>query len=82
LASRVEAIIFIDYMRSWMSHGTSKRMKGTSDTNLRDLLDILDRLEPELNLSEGGHVAGILGCSAQDGLLGGDAGERPPCEHY
>ena len=69
-------------MRSGMSQGASERTKRTPNTNLCDLLDIPDRLETELELSEGGHVTGILGSGAQDRLLGWNAGERPPCEHY
>ena len=57
-------------------------MKGTSNTNLCDLLDISDRLETELELSEGSHVTGILRSSTQGRLLGRNAGECPPCEHY
>ena len=82
MLNRVEAIIFIDYMRSGISHGARKHTKGTSNTNLCDLLDIPDRLETELELSEGGHVSGILGSSVEDGPLGRNAGESPPCEHY
>jgi len=82
LANRVEAIIFIDCMRSGMSRRARECTKGTSNTNLCDLLDILDRLETEFDLSEGGHVSGILGSSTSDGLLSGNAGESPPCKHY
>ena len=69
-------------MRSGMSHRAGKHTEGTPNTNLCDLLDIPDRLETEFELSEGGHVTGILWGSTQDGGLGRDASERPPCEHY
>jgi hypothetical protein len=82
LANRVEAIIFIDYMRSGMSYRAGGRMKGTPNTNLCDLLNIPDRLETELELSKRGHVTSILWGNAEDGLLSGDAGESSPCEHY
>ena len=82
MANRVEAIIFIDCMRSGMSHEAREHTKGVLNTNLCDLLNIPDRLEAEFELSESGHVTGILGSSAEDGLLGGNAGESPPCEHY
>jgi hypothetical protein len=82
LANRVEAIIFIDYMRPGMSYGAIERTKGSLNTNFCDLLNIPDRLESELKFSEGRHVTGILWGSAENGLLSGDAGESPPCEHY
>ena len=69
-------------MRSAMSHRASEYTKGTSNTNLRDLLNIPDGLEAKLELSEGGHVTGILWSSAEDGLLSRNACESPPCEHY
>jgi hypothetical protein len=52
------------------------------NTNLCDFLDVPDRLETKLELSEGGHVTGILWSGAGDGLLSRDARESPPCEHY
>ena len=82
MLNRVEAIIFIDCMRPELSHADRKRTKGTSNTNLCDLLNISDRLEAEFELSEGGHVSGILRSGVEDRPLGRNAGESPPCEHY
>jgi len=69
-------------MRSEMSYGAREHRKRRSNANLCDLLDIPNRLETKLELSEGSHIPGILGGSPESGLLGMNAGESPPCEHY
>ena len=82
MLNRVEAIIFIDCMHSGISHGITNRKKDKLNTNLRDLLDVLDRLQTELELPEGGHVSRILGGGIEDEPLCRNAGEGPPCKHY
>ena len=50
-------------------------------THLRDLLNVPYRLETKLNLTKGGHVAGLGGRSAQCRGLGRNTTERTPSEH-
>ena len=53
----------------------------SSKTHLRDLLNVPHRLETQLNLTKGGHVAGLGGRSPQHGGLGRNTAERTPSEH-
>lgn len=52
------------------------------ETYFGDFLNVSDRLEPQLNFTKGGHVAGILrGSTTTVSLLDGETGDGLPGEH-
>jgi hypothetical protein len=75
-ASLVDAIIFIDCAR--LNHRPA--LEHEKAAYLGDFLNISDRLEPQLDFAEGGHVAGILGGGTVT-VRDGETGDGLPGEH-
>jgi len=79
-ASLVDAIIFIDYARQQLNHRPVLGCKKA--TYFGDFLDVSDRLEPQLDFTEGGHVSGILWASTVTvSLLYGETSDGLPGKH-